>query len=295
MRQIHRITIQPGGRWPEAAASSGGIPEGQITPFWWIHVDNRSPVGTGADADVLLSLDGQADNDAARFWERIRAGERLVRNVGKRTKKQRGDGTWTWSTEKGGTPPADELHFLNLSATQTATLWVETDTERIHEYRQRVPSGAEPLPVNIAAAGNTSVPAPGGAANAMVPVGDVSVFTTETTTLLGISAAFTGAMHDAGDYNWFGAKSNVSGGQAGTLFIDESSAASGANIYQVATQAAAAEPATHGSPATVAATTFGARIAPTKTVLRFLRVVYVNGGVAQTGTFEIQSSLSPLN
>lgn len=133
------------------------------------------------------------------------------------------------------------------------------------------------------------------AAASSVPVADTSLFTVETTTLLGGSATFTGAMHDAAAYNWFGAKSNISGGQAGTLFIDESSAASGANIYQVATQAAAAEPATHGSPGTVAATTFGARISPQKTVLRFLRAVYVNGASAQTGTFEVQSALSPLN
>lgn len=126
-------------------------------------------------------------------------------------------------------------------------------------------------------------------------VQDVSQFNLETSTLLGASAAFTGSMRDTTNYNWAGAKSNVSGGQAGTLFMDESSAASGANIYQVATQAAAAEPATHGSPATVAATSFGARIVPTKSLLRFIRFVYVNGGIAQSGTFEIQSAMSPLN
>src|SRR5579864_4747767 len=75
------------------------------------------------------------------------------------------------------------------------------------------------------------------AAASSVPVADTSLFTVETTTLLGSSATFTGAMHDATAYNWFGAKANVSGGQAGTLFVDESSAAAAANIYQVATQA----------------------------------------------------------
>jgi len=39
------------------------------------------------------------------------------------------------STESGGTPPADELHFLNLSATVAATLWVETDQEPIVDFR----------------------------------------------------------------------------------------------------------------------------------------------------------------
>lgn len=142
--------------------------------------------------------------------------------------------------------------------------------------------------------GNVGPVLTGGAAGS-IPVGDQSQFIVETTVLLGISTTFTGALHDAASYNWFGAKANVSGGQAGTLFIDESSAASGSNIYQVATQAAAAEPATHGSPATVAATTFGARIAMQKTVLRYVRVVYANGASAQTGTFEVQSALSPLN
>ncbi len=124
---------------------------------------------------------------------------------------------------------------------------------------------------------------------------DVSQFNLETSTLLGSSATFTGPLRDCTNYNWAGAKANVSGGQAGTLFVDESSAASGANIYQVATQAAAAEPATHGAPGTVAATTFGARIVPQKTILRFIRAVFVNGATGQTGTFELQSALSPLN
>lgn len=132
-------------------------------------------------------------------------------------------------------------------------------------------------------------------ANPGQAVQDVSQFNAETTTLLGSSATFTGSMRDTTNYNWAGAKSNVSGGQAGTLYMDESSAASGANIYQVASQAAAAEPATHGSPGTVANTTFGARITPTKSLLRFIRFTYVNGASAQTGTFEIQSAMSPLN
>lgn len=292
MRQIHRIVIPAGGRWPESSGASGGIAEGQITPFWWIRIDNRSATGGGNDAHVLLSLDGQADNDTARYWEIIRAGERVVRNVGKRVKINKADGTWSWTTQRGGSPPADEIHFLNLSPNTQAILWVETDTEPIIDRRWPTPlvgSASQPTQVNITQVGSTGVP------TLAVPVSDTSVFTTETTTLLGSSATFTGAMHDATNYNWFGAKANVSGGQAGTLFIDESSAASGANIYQVATQAAAAEPATHGSPGTVAATTFGSRVAPLKTVLRFLRAVYVNGATAQTGTFEVQSALSPLN
>lgn len=124
---------------------------------------------------------------------------------------------------------------------------------------------------------------------------DISSFFQETTVLLGISATFTGPLRDCQFYNWVGAKSNVSGGQAGTLFLDESSAPTVNNIYQAATQAAAAEPATHGSPATVAATTFGARIAPQKIVLRYIRAVYVNGATGQTGAFELQTALAPLN
>ena len=36
-------------------------------------------------------------------------------------------------------------------------------------------------------------------------------------------------------------------------------------------------------------------LVPVKTVLRYVRVVYANGGVGQTGSFEVQSALSPLN
>jgi hypothetical protein len=78
-----------------------------------------------------MSLDGRAENDPALFWEKIQAGERLVRNVGKRVVGDDGRP----STESGGTPPADELHFLNLSATVAATLWVETDQEPIVDFR----------------------------------------------------------------------------------------------------------------------------------------------------------------
>jgi hypothetical protein len=128
-----------------------------------------------------------------------------------------------------------------------------------------------------------------------LPVADVSLFTVETTVLLGSSATFTGALHDGSSYNWFGCKAYASlGTVTATLFIDESSAASGANIYSVATQATAAGTAVHGSPAT-ATPGVEARIVMTKTILRYLRVVLVNGATAMTGSMEVQSALSPLN
>ena len=123
-----------------------------------------------------------------------------------------------------------------------------------------------------------------------VPVADATNFITESTTALGSSATFTGPLRDTFNYNWAGLKSNAD--QAGTLFLDESDASSGSPIMQVATQASAASPATHGAPGTFVGQE--ARIAPTKTVDRFIRAVYVNGATAQT-VFRLDSATSPLN
>lgn len=301
VRHLIKAVIPGGASWPESAGATVVVPA-----FYFMRVDNRSPSGVG-EADVLCSLDGPVKQagDVFAYWDRFNAGERRTRNVGM----------------PGTDVPAKELHFLNIG-TQQATLWIEVSLTPIIDISTSgtttIKDGAgSGLSGGVATDGDglanangvvagareyvyngatwDRVRSAGAAGTGIQAVGDISSFTVETTVLLGASATFTGAMHDGLNYNWFGAKSNVSGGQAGTLFVDESSAATGANIYQVTTQAAAAEPTTHGSPATVAATTFGARITPLKTVLRFLRCVYVNGATAQTGTFEIQSALSPLN
>ena len=130
-----------------------------------------------------------------------------------------------------------------------------------------------------------------GGASVVGGVVDVTQFYLESSTLLGSSATFTGPMRDCTTYNWAGAKAGAS--VAGTLDLDESSAASGANIYQVATAATAASPAAHGTPASFSGQE--ARVAPSKTVLRFIRIVYVNGASAQTGTFDLGSALGELN
>ena len=120
---------------------------------------------------------------------------------------------------------------------------------------------------------------------------DASLFTLETSTPLAAGATFTGPLRDTLIYNWFAVQafSDV----AGTLFVDESEASSAQPIFQVATQASGAVPATHGSPGTQA-TGQTARLGPVKNLLRWVRAVYVNGGTIQA-TFRLNTSLSPLN
>ena len=154
--------------------------------------------------------------------------------------------------------------------------WVELDLEPIHD--EMVPTAtANALPIIVPSAGP-----------ALLSVGDQSVFYTESTAALGSAASFSGTWHDAADFNWFSALSMSD--QAHTLYIDESPDG-GTSINLVATQAGAAPAAGN---ANAPAGGYVARITPTKTVCRYVRVRVVNGATLMT-RFNLQSSLSPLN
>jgi hypothetical protein len=120
-------------------------------------------------------------------------------------------------------------------------------------------------------------------------VGDISQFNTESTVALGAAATFTGPWRDTLNYNWFAALALSD--QAGTLLIDEADAATPNFTNLVQSQATAATPANQPSPPAAGQV---ARIAPTKSLLRFMRVRYINGATLQA-RFALASSLSPLN
>lgn len=126
-------------------------------------------------------------------------------------------------------------------------------------------------------------------ANEGIYVGNLNQFFSETTAALGAGATFTGPWRDAQVYNWFGAVALTD--QAGTLYLDEADAATPTITNEVNKQATAATDANAPSPPAAGQQ---ARVAPTKTVLRFVRVRFINGGTPQT-RLVILSTLAPLN
>lgn len=120
-------------------------------------------------------------------------------------------------------------------------------------------------------------------------VGDVSLFFLESAAALGASATFTGPWRDMTVYNWISglALADV----AGTLIMDEADQATPTVTNLVVSQASAATPANQPSPPGAGQV---ARVAPTKNVLHFARLRYINGAGAQA-RFNLQSTLSPLN
>lgn len=255
-RHLVKAVIPAGASWPESAGGPVDLPPA----FYWIRVDQtRTPAG----CDVLVSLDGpvRQSGDVFGYWDRFNAGERRVRNVGK----------------PGVDAPAKELHILNLGAVQ-ATVWIELDLDPIIDVASTNPervvdSNGNVLDVAISSAA----------------VKDISVYTLETNVALGGSATFTGAWHDTLYYNWFGALALTD--QSGTLLLDEADAAAPTVTNLIASAATAATPANQPSPPGAGQV---ARIVPTKTVLRFNRVRFINGATAET-RLNIQSAESPLN
>lgn len=130
----------------------------------------------------------------------------------------------------------------------------------------------------------------GSAAAGALAVGDVSVFNTESTAALGSSSTFTGPWRDQLNQNWFGAVA-LTDAAGGTLVIDEADAAAPAATNLVAKAAVAATDALAPSPPAAGQQ---ARLAPTKTLMRFVRLRFVNGATVQTRFFAY-SSMSPLN
>ncbi len=128
-----------------------------------------------------------------------------------------------------------------------------------------------------------------GAGGLAVPVTDISLFFLETAVSLAANGVFTGPWRDAQDFNWAAAValSDV----AGTLYLDEADAAVPTVTNEVAKQASAATDANAPTPPAAGQV---ARIAPLKTVMRFIRWRYINGATIQA-RLNIQSTLSPIN
>ena len=172
-------------------------------------------------------------------------------------------------TRNTGLPRATEMHLLNLDSVNQAVVWIEYDTETIVDLE-----GFIPVDMSVGA----------------VAIKDISVFFTETTTPLAASATFTGPWHDALNYNWYGAVA-LTDAAGGTLVNDEADASTPNVTNLVAKQLVAATDALAPTPPAAGQQ---ARIAPTKTVMRFVRSRFVNGATLQT-RLNIQSSLSPVN
>jgi hypothetical protein len=256
IRHLVKAVIPANASWPESAGGPVDLPPA----FYFLRVDNRSP----ATGDVLISLDGpiKQAGDVLAYWDRVNAGERRVRNVG----------------TPGVDAPAKELHLFNLGAVQ-ATIWIELAMHPIIDISSSrgatITDGSDnTLDVAISSAA----------------VKDISVYNVETTVALGASATFTGAWRDTLYYNWFAAL--VLTDVTGTLILDEADAAVPTVANLISSVATAAVPANQPSPP--AATGFVARVVPTKTVLRFNRVRYINGAGAQA-RLNIQSAMSPIN
>ncbi len=254
VRHLVKAVIPANASWPESAGPTDVVPA-----FFFIRVDNRSP----ATGDVLLSLDGPVKQagDPFGYWDKFVAGERRVRNVGM----------------PGVDAPAKELHLLNLGAVQ-ATVWIELSMSPIIDIST---SAATKI---TDAADNTLDVAISSAA-----VKDISVYNLETSVALGASATFTGAWRDTLYYNWFAVLALTD--QTGTLILDEADAAAPTVTNLIASQATAATNANQPSPPAAGQQ---ARIVPTKTVLRFDRVRFINGATPQT-RLNIQSAMSPIN
>jgi hypothetical protein len=248
LRRRDLAVIAAGQTWPENPGATGGSGTPAKDPYTWVRFDNRGL------ADVAVSIDGPVHNplgvaDPQKYWDRVRAGERRVRNT--------------------GLPAATEMHLLNLDPTNLAVVWVEYDTDAIVDLE-----GFIPVDMSIGA----------------MAIKDISVFFTETTTPLAGSATFTGPWHDAVNYNWYGALA-LTDAAGGTLVNDEADASTPNVTNLVASQLVAATSALAPTPPAAGQQ---ARIAPTKTVMRFVRTRFVNGATVQT-RLNIQSSLSPVN
>lgn len=253
-RHVVRVVIPANGSWPESAGPTDVVPA-----YYFMRVDNRSVAG----GDVLFSPDGpvKQSGDLLGYFDKFVAGERRVRNLG----------------NPAHDAPAKELHFLNTGAVQ-AVLWVELSLDPIIDIATstalKITDGAD----NVVDAAISSL-----------AVKDISIYTVETTAALGSSATFTGAWHDTLYYNWFGALALTD--QSGTLLLDEADQAAPNVTNLIASAATAATPANQPSPPAAGQV---ARIVPTKTVLRFNRVRFINGATAET-RLNIQSAESPLN
>lgn len=254
MRSGWGFTLAGGAMWPD---QQGGR---EAAPFKYIRVHHRTPT---AIQPIICCLDGPPPLNGAldddRTWDVFYPGERRVRNTG-----------------GVADPWTDDLHFLNLDANPVA-IYVETSDTPIVDI-----AGVQGVHLLD---GTTSGPAPV-LSGIGVGVGDISAFFTESTTPLAAAGTFTGAWRDCVDYNW--AAAYAVSDQSFTLFVDEADAATPNVINQVASQASAAAPAGNNPGGQFA------RIVPTKTVLRFIRVRILNGATLQT-RLNVQSSLSPLN
>lgn len=259
VRHLIKAVIPAGASWPESAGATVVVPA-----FYFIRVDNRSPIGVG-QADVLCSFDGpvKQSGDVFGYWDRFNAAERRTRNVGM----------------PGTDVPAKELHFLNLG-TQQATLWIELSLTPI---------------IDISTSGTTTIKDGGGTGAALdvaissAAIKDISVYNVETTVALAASATFTGPWRDTLYYNWFGALALTD--QTGTLILDEADAAVPTVTNLISSTATAATNVNAPSPPAAGQQ---ARVVPTKTVLRFNRVRFINGATIEA-RLNIQSAMSPVN
>lgn len=166
--------------------------------------------------------------------------------------------------------PLGQFRLLNLDPVNAVQLLVEISDEPI---------------VDLEGDNRASSLISAGVPNA-IAVGDVSVFFTESTAPLASNAVFTGPWRDCADFNW--AAAYAVSDQTFTLELEEADSATPNVINVVQSQASAAAPADNNPGGQ------SARIVPSKTVLRFIRVVVKNGVTAQT-RLNVQSSLSPLN
>lgn len=209
-----------------------------------------------ATAGVACAIDGTIPAGDGLDWEIFGPGERRVRNTGGKNDA-----------------PRRQFQLLNLDPVNQVTLLVETSDEPIVDLEGDVRGPLANSLINAGLAG-------------AVAVGDLSVFFVESTTPLAANATFTGPWRDCADFNW--AAAYAVSDQSFTLFIDEADAATPNVINQVQSQASAAAPAGNNPGGQ------SARIVPTKTVLRFIRVRVLNGATLET-RLNVQSSLSPLN
>lgn len=246
-------------RWyfnPSAAGQVWPGPKDQPipAPFNWVKIDNRGP----SSLSVGWTASVQA-SVATDYYLTVPPGSTRVFNV---AGPKNGDDSDAWPTRL----------FLVAAANTTALIEIAD-----HPIVDLVP-GDSLLAVQAVGSGGLAL-----------PVTDVSLFFTETTAALAANGVFTGPWRDAADFNWFAAVALAD--VAGTLLVDEADQSAPNVTNLVASQASAATGANQPSPPAAGQV---ARITPVKTVMRFVRVRYINGAGAQA-RLNIQSTLSPLN
>lgn len=242
-------------------------------PFNWAKVDNR---GAG---DLWVGFAATVQNVATDYYLQVRAGTVRVFNLGG---PKNGDDSDAWPNR------------LFVRAVAATTALIEIADHPLVDLQAVTGAGGSTTPTIVRLEDGTSGQLAAVLATGAASVGDASQFNTETTTALAASASFTGPWRDTVNFNWFAALAMTDAATAAGqgLAIDEADAAVPNIVNTVSITGAGVAPVTGNvnSPAGG----FVHRVVPTKVVLRFNRVRFLNGTTPQT-RLNVQSSLSPLN